>query len=93
MRQFADRCDVEEVRGLAGLVFQAERHGAGLARSLRVHAETLRNRRLQYAEEMAHKAAVKILFPTLLCLFPGIFLVILGPAVIQIMRTLARLIG
>jgi len=84
LRQFADRCDLEEVRSLASVVLQSERYGASLGKALRVHAESLRIKRLQYAEEMAQKAAVKILFPTLLCIFPAIFIVILGPAAYQI---------
>ena len=54
------------------------------SRAMRVYADTLRNERQQRAEEQAQKAAVKILFPTLLCLFPAIFVVILGPAAVQI---------
>jgi tight adherence protein C len=93
LRQFGERTDLEEVRSLASVITQSERFGASLVRALRVHAETLRTKRLQYAEEMAQKAAVKILFPTLLCIFPGIFVVLLGPAVIQIIgmfRTLGQ---
>jgi tight adherence protein C len=84
LRQFAGRCDLEEVRGMASVIAQAERFGASLVKALRVQAETLRTKRLQYAEEMAQKAAVKILFPTLFFILPGLFIVILGPAAIQI---------
>ena len=90
LRQFAERCDIEEIRNLAAVINQSERFGASLIKALRVHAETLRGKRLQYAEEMAHKAAIKILFPTLLCIFPGIFLIILGPAAIQLAETFSR---
>lgn len=90
LRQFAERCDLEEIRNLAAVINQSERFGASLIKALRVHAETLRGKRLQYAEEMAHKAAIKILFPTLLCIFPGIFLIILGPAAIQLAETFSR---
>lgn len=86
LRQFADRSDLDEIRSLAAVVVQAERFGASLVRALRVHANTLREQRLQRAEELAQKAAIKILFPTLLFIFPGIFLVILGPGAIQIME-------
>jgi tight adherence protein C len=91
MRQFADRTDLEEMRSLAAVITQAERFGAGLVKALRVHAETLRTKRLQYAEEMAQKAATKMLFPTVFFILPGIFIVILGPAVIQIISALDRL--
>jgi tight adherence protein C len=90
VRQFADRTDLEEIRSLAALILQAERFGASLVKALRVHADTLRLKRLYHAEEMAQKAAIKILFPTLLCIFPGIFIVILGPAAIQLMDLAAR---
>ena len=84
LRQFADRVDLEELRSLASVIIQAERFGASLVKALRVHADTLRVRRMQLAEEMGQKAAIKVLFPTLLCIFPGIFIVILGPALIRL---------
>jgi tight adherence protein C len=85
LRQFAIRTDLEEVRALASVIIQSERYGASLVKALRTHAETLRTQRLQYAEELAQKAATKVLFPTVLCILPGIFIVILGPAVIQLL--------
>jgi tight adherence protein C len=88
---FADRSDLEEIRSLALVITQSERFGASLVKALRIHAETLRTKRLHDAEEAASKAAVKILFPTLLCIFPGLFLVILGPAAIQMVATFANL--
>jgi tight adherence protein C len=91
LRQFAERADLEEIRSLASVVLQSERFGASLVKALRVHAETLRGKRLQYAEEMAQKAAIKVLFPTLFFIFPGIFMVILGPAVIQIIDLFSQL--
>lgn len=91
LRRFADRSDVEEVVSLASAVVQAERYGASLARSFRLHADMLRVKRLQRAEEMAQKAAVKVLFPSLLCIFPAIFLVILGPAVMQMWEMLDKM--
>jgi tight adherence protein C len=84
MRSFGERADLEEIRSLASVITQTERLGASLVKALRVHAETLRVKRLTYAEEMAQKAAIKLLFPTLLLIFPGLFIVILGPAVIQL---------
>ena len=93
MRQFADRADLEELRGLASVIIQAERFGASLVKSLRVHADALRYKRLLSAEEKAQKAAIKMLFPTVLCIFPGIFIVILGPAAIQIMDLFRNING
>jgi tight adherence protein C len=91
LRQFGDRCDLEEVRSLASVVAQSERFGASLVKALRVHADALRNKRMQYAEEMAQKASIKMLFPTIFFIFPGIFIVILGPAAFQILEMLSRL--
>src|SRR5262245_8066697 len=91
IRQFAERSDLEEIRSLASVVVQAERYGASLVKALRVHAETLRVKRLHYAEEMAQKASTKLLFPTVLFIMPGVFIVILGPAVIQIMQMFANM--
>jgi tight adherence protein C len=91
LHQFAERCDLEEVRSLASVVSQSERFGASLVKALRVHAESLRTKRMQYAEELAQKASIKMLFPTIFFIFPGIFIVILGPAAFQIIEMLARL--
>ena len=84
MRHFADRCDLEEIRSLASVILQAERLGASTVNALRIHADTLRVKRLQRAEEMAGKAGTKMVFPTILCIFPAILLVVIGPAVFQI---------
>jgi tight adherence protein C len=89
LHQMGLRTDLEEVRTLASVITQAERFGASLVKSLRVHADTLRQTRQQRAEEMAQKAAIKILFPTLLFIFPAIFVVILGPAAFQIMEAMS----
>jgi len=91
LREFANRADLEEIRSLAAVISRSERFGAGLVKALRVHAETLRTKRLQYAEEMAQKAATKVLFPTVLFILPAMFIVILGPAVIQITRIFGNL--
>ncbi len=88
IRGIADRFDLEELRGMASVVKQAERVGSSVASALEVFAETLRLKRQQLAEETAAKAAVKMLFPTLLCIFPSIFVVILGPAAIQVYEQL-----
>jgi tight adherence protein C len=82
--QFGERCDLEEVRNLASVLLQSERYGASVVKALRIHADTARTERQQRAEEMAQKSAVKILFPTLLCIFPATFIVVLGPAAYQI---------
>jgi tight adherence protein C len=84
MRHFADRSDLEEIRGLGSVILQAERLGASTVQAMRVHAETLRQKRLQRAEEKAHTAGTKLVFPTILCIFPSILLVVAGPAAFQV---------
>jgi len=91
MRHFAERSDLEEIRSLASVIIQTERYGASLVKALRVHSETLRVKRLQYAEEMAQKAATKVLFPTILFLLPCMFIIILGPGVVQILAIFENL--
>jgi tight adherence protein C len=90
LRKFAERCGLEDVRDLASVIQQSERSGASVARALRIHADSARVERQQRAEETAQKAAVKILFPTLLCIFPAIFIVLLGPAAFQLARMFRR---
>jgi tight adherence protein C len=92
LQKMGVRTDLEEIRSLASLITQSERYGASLVKSLHVHAETLRMKRQQRAEELAQKASVKVLFPTLLLIFPAIFVVILGPAVFQILEYLHQLV-
>lgn len=87
--RFSNRFDLDELRSLSLVVRQAEKFGASLASALRVHAETLRIKRLQQAQERAQKAAVKLLFPTVFCIFPALFVVILGPAGFDIYRTIS----
>lgn len=91
LKNFANRFDLEELRGLASVVLQAERFGASVVKALRVHADSLREKRLQRAEEMAAKAAVKLLFPTVFFIFPALFVVILGPAAFDIIELMNKL--
>jgi tight adherence protein C len=90
LKKFASRCDLEEVRSLAAVLTQSEFYGASMSKTLRVHADTYREQLQRRIEEMAQKAAVKILFPTLLCIFPAVFIVVLGPSVLQLWKCLAR---
>ncbi len=91
LQKLAARTDLEELRSLASVIVQSERFGASVAKALRIHADTLRLQRQQRAEELAQKAAVKILFPTLLCIFPAVFIVILGPAAFQLLAIFAQM--
>jgi tight adherence protein C len=90
-KKLGERCDLEDVRNLAAVLLQSERFGAGVGRALRLHADACRQERQQQVEELAQKAAVKILFPTLLCIFPAIFIVLLGPAAYQIADMFSRM--
>lgn len=90
IKEMAGRLDLEELRSLASAINQAERVGSSIASAMEVFADTLRLKRHQRAEEMAHEASVKMLFPTLLFIFPAIFVVILGPAAIQIYQQLIQ---
>ncbi len=87
LRNFAERSDLAPNTTLSTLVEQARRFGTSVSEALRTHAEMIREQREQRAEEMAQKAAVKILFPTLLLIFPAIFVVLVGPAAVQIVRS------
>jgi tight adherence protein C len=91
LRKMGERSDLEEVRSLASVIIQAERYGASLVKSLRVHSETLRVKRMQRAEEKAQMAATKVLFPTILFILPAMFVVILGPAVIHITEIFGKM--
>lgn len=90
VRGIADRFDMEELRGMSSTLNQAERVGASIATALEIFAECLRERRFQQAEERGHKAAVKLLFPTVLFIMPAMFVVILGPAAIQVYEVLVN---
>jgi len=89
LKRFAARTDYEGVRTLSAFIREAQRFGTNITEALRSHADMLRSQREQAAEEKAQKAAVKILIPTLLLIFPAIFVVAVGPAVIQIQEAFA----
>jgi tight adherence protein C len=91
LRNLGERSDVAELRSLAAMLIQADRFGTSIAQALRVHADTLREKRRQRAEEMAAKTTIKLIFPLVLCIFPTMFVVILGPALITVVRTLSNL--
>ncbi len=90
LNNLGERTGVQSVKSLIALMIQSEKMGASIAQSLRTHADFVRVQRGQRAEEMAAKMPIKIIFPTLFCIFPSIFIVILGPAAIQIYRSLIQ---
>jgi tight adherence protein C len=84
MRALGERTDLPELRGFITSMVQADSFGIPIAQVLRVQAREMRIKRTQRAEELAQKVPVKILFPLIFCILPSLFVVILGPAVIQI---------
>jgi tight adherence protein C len=93
LRNLAMRSGVEDVDTLVAMLIQAERFGTSIADSLRVHADMLRTRRRQNAEEAAAKIGLKLLFPLVFFIFPSLLLVLMGPAFIQIYRILLPAFG
>jgi tight adherence protein C len=82
-KNLAERTDVDAVRAVVATLVQADQYGTSVARALRVHSETLRTRRRQQVEEEAAKTAVKLVFPLVFFIFPSLFVVALGPAIIK----------
>ena len=82
------RTGVDDVRSLAAILIQADRFGSSIAQALRVQSDSMRTRRKQLAEEKAAKTAVQLIFPLVLFIFPGIFVVLVGPAAINIVNNL-----
>jgi tight adherence protein C len=82
------RTGVDDVRSLAAILIQADRFGSSIAQALRVQSDSMRTRRRQLAEEKAAKTAVQLIFPLVLFIFPGIFVVLVGPAAINIANQL-----
>jgi tight adherence protein C len=87
----ADRTGVADIRSLVTMLVQTERFGTSIASSLRVHSESMRTKRRQRAEEAAAKTTIKMVFPLTFCVFPALFVVVLGPAFISIFQTFAKL--
>jgi tight adherence protein C len=84
LRALDERCEVPELRGFVLAILQADTFGVSIGRVLRAQADEMRIKRRQKAQEKAMKAPVKMLFPLLFCIFPSLFVIILGPAAIQI---------
>ena len=84
LSDLAMRTDLEDVKSLTTLLIQADKFGTNVANSLRVYSDSFRIKRFQKAEELAAKIPVKLLIPLIFCIFPALFIVILGPAGIRI---------
>ncbi|MFN2581492.1 MAG: type II secretion system F family protein [Candidatus Dormibacteria bacterium] len=83
---FAHRTGIDDVRSLMAMLVQTDRFGTSLAQALRLHADLLRTRRRQRAEERAAKANVKLLIPLVFCLFPAFYILTLGPSMLHFAR-------
>lgn len=88
LRDMADRVDIPELNALVSAVIQAEQLGVGVSGVLSLQSDLIRDKRQQFIEEQAMKAPVKMLFPLVFLIFPSLLVVILGPAVLNIMRIL-----
>jgi tight adherence protein C len=88
LRALADRTGVDDLSSLVAMLVQTDRFGTSVAQSLRVHAETMRTKRRQRAEEAAAKTGVKMVFPLVFCIFPAIWVVTIGPAAIKFVQVL-----
>jgi tight adherence protein C len=88
MRELARRTGLDDIKALVSMLIQTERFGTSVAQSLRVHSDDLRMKRRQRAEEMAAKTTVKMVPALVFFIFPALMVVILGPAIIAIMRQL-----
>ena len=91
LRNLAERTGIEDVESLVSTLIQTERFGTSVGRALRIQADTLRQKRQQRAEEAAAKTTIKLVFPLVLFVFPALFVVILGPAVIQVVQALSEM--
>lgn len=91
LRELARRTGLEDIKALVAMLVQTERFGTSVAQSLRVHSDDLRIKRRQRAEEMSAKTTVKMVPPLVFFIFPALMVVILGPAIIAIMRQLVIL--
>ncbi|MGQ0635796.1 MAG: type II secretion system F family protein [Planctomycetaceae bacterium] len=87
------RSGVDDLKALAAILIQADRFGSSIAQALRVQSDTMRVKRSQLAEERAQKTAVKLIFPLVLFIFPGIFVVLVGPAAISMINNLLKVNG
>jgi tight adherence protein C len=86
LHELGVRTGVSDLRSLAGVLIQADMFGSTIAQALRVQSDSMRTRRRQMAEEKAAKTAVKLIFPLVLFIFPGIFVILVGPAAITMVR-------
>jgi tight adherence protein C len=93
LHELGERSGVDDLRQLAAILIQADKFGSSVAQALRVQSESMRTRRRQLAEEKAAKTAVKLIFPLVIFIFPGIFVILVGPAAITMIRQMFPMMG
>jgi len=86
LHNLATRTGLDDITSLVAMLVQTDKFGTSVAQSLRVHSDTLRTKRRQRAEEKAAKTGAKMVFPLVICIFPSIWIVTLGPAVLQFVK-------
>lgn len=91
LENLAFRTGLEDIKSLVTMLVQTDRFGTSISRSLRVHSDTLREKRRQRAEEAAAKTTIKLVFPLVLCIFPALTVVILGGGIIKIVETMGQI--
>lgn len=92
-KSFSDRVDLESVRSFVAMLIQTDRFGTPISKSLGNFSDALRTQRRQRAEEMAAKTTIKLVPPLVFFIFPSIGIVVVGPAVITVMKNLAHIVG
>ena len=90
LNRLAKRCGIEEMKLFTAALIQAEKLGVGTAQVLEIQSENMREMRRQRAKEKAAKLPVNIIFPTTVFIFPALFIVVLGPAIVTIMKTFSK---
>ena len=88
LTELGDRNGVDDLKTLASVMIQVDKFGTSVGKALRIQSDAMRTRRRQIAEEKASKTAVQLIFPLVLFIFPGIFVVLVGPAAITMMDEL-----
>ena len=88
LHELGVRTGVDDMRALAAILIQADKFGSSIAQALRVQSDSMRVKRSQRAEEKAQQTAVKMIFPLVLFIFPGIFVILVGPAAIMLIKGL-----